>query len=71
MQILSVELNGAVTVHMDATEARALRNVLERLPGSPAAHQLQRLLAMVHGDACPRCHCTRNCACDMTIPEQA
>lgn len=53
MEMLSARDDGTTTIKFSAAEGRALRNVLLRLPGSPAADQLQRLLAMVHGEAKP------------------
>ena len=51
MQILAVNDDGTTTVELTDAEAHALRNVLRRLTGSPAAHQLQRLLAYSHGES--------------------
>jgi hypothetical protein len=50
MQVTSVQKDGTTTIEFTPAESRALRNVLDNLPGSPAAHQLQRLLAAIHGE---------------------
>lgn len=51
MQTLTVREDGTTVIEFEPAEGRALRNKLLDLPGSPAAHQLQRVLAMVHGEA--------------------
>lgn len=51
MRLLSAADDGTTVVELTDREAHALRNVLTGLPGSPAAYELQRLLATVHGEA--------------------
>lgn len=50
MQTLSVADDGTTVIEFTDVEAHALRNVLPQLPGSAAAHELQRHLAMAHGE---------------------
>jgi len=49
MRSITIENDGTTTIEFTDAEAHQLRDELPNLPG-PAAHTLQRLLAMAHGE---------------------
>jgi hypothetical protein len=50
MRTVSITDDGTTTIELTDAEAHALRNQLPQISGSPVAHELQRHLAMGHGE---------------------
>lgn len=53
MQTISINDDGTTTIEFTGAEARALRDELAARVGNTTMHQLQRHLAMAHGEAQP------------------